>query len=65
MAEEFRAADSLLTEGLGRLIRQFKKANPGLVMDYENARVKVAKAAALDTPAAPTQPTVVAQPKAA
>ena len=65
LAEEFRAADSLLTEGLDRLIGQFKKARPEFVMDYENARVKVAKAAMFDTAEADTQPTVVVQPKAA
>ena len=47
IAEEFAAADMLLTEGLDRLIGQFKKTAPEFVKDFQNARVPVAKAATL------------------
>ena len=63
LAEEFRAAGLLLTEGLDRLIGQSKRASPDFIMDYRNARVKVAKAATFDTAAAQAQPTVTVQPK--
>lgn len=72
IAEEFRTADRLLTEGMDLLIGQFQKTHPDFVRDYQNARVLIDKAATLgddeetrpDTGANP-QPTVVPSPKVA
>ena len=58
-------ATALLAARGDRLIGQFKKASPDFVRDFENARVKVAKAATFDTAAAQAQPTLTVQPKAA
>jgi hypothetical protein len=63
LAEEFRAADELLTDGMDRLIGQFKKVSPEFVQEYQNARVRVKKAATLG--GEETQSSATAQPKAA
>ena len=41
LAEEFRAADRLLTEGLDLLVDQFEEEFPDFVSDYQNARIAV------------------------
>ena len=41
LAEEFRVADKLLTEGLDLLVDQFEEEFPDFVSDFQNARIAV------------------------
>jgi hypothetical protein len=50
LANEFRAAEQLLTEGLDRLVGQFKEAAPAFVSDYFSARTVVNKCATHESP---------------
>lgn len=63
IAEEFAAADALLSDQMDALIGQFADDAPDFVQDYRNARAIVALGGGKATPPAPESPPAPAPPK--